>query len=80
MAYRPGAASMIQCFESSDWGSIRRVQHEWSHNYGAMHDKDGGTNCDSPCINNGGWDRTEEQVADVWCNRCKKLMEPNLGK
>ena len=80
LAYCPGRQSIIQCFQHTDWGTIRRVQHEWSHNYGAQHSGDGGTNCTSACINNGGWDSTLSQVADVWCSRCKNAIQPNLGK
>lgn len=77
LAYPLGQQSIIQCFGSSDWGSVRRIQHEWSHNYGARHTEDGGI-CTSACINNGGWDNAHYKVADVWCSRCKADMEPNL--
>ncbi|MFA5676192.1 MAG: DNRLRE domain-containing protein [Christensenellales bacterium] len=70
-------ASMVQCYSSSNWPTIRRVQHEWSHNYGARHSGDGGT-CTSNCINNGGWDNILYEVPDVWCSRCKNAMAPYL--
>lgn len=84
LAYYPGdqpnlQASIIQCFDGSDWGSVRRAQHEWSHNYYAIHNGEDGTYCTSPCIMNSGWDNTYYDVADVWCSRCKAAMGSYLG-
>ena len=79
----PGVqASMVRCNTYStnmDWGTVRRMQHEWSHGYGAQHTGDGGTVCTSNCINNSGFNNSFLPVADVWCSRCKTAMSAHLG-
>ena len=71
--------STVQCYTIAfEYNAVRRVQHEWSHNYGADHSGIGGTYCTSDCINNGGWDDKNYPVPDVWCSRCKAAMAPYL--
>lgn len=88
LAYGPDKpCSMALCTDVSEtsteyWGSMRRMQHEWSHNLGAKHNGEqstGGLYCPTNCINNSGMDNYRYQVPDVWCSRCKLTMQSALN-
>ena len=79
-AYCPGRESIVQCYDYTNWLTIRRVQHEWSHNLGAQHSGEGGTYCTSDCINNGGMDKFSQHVPNIWCRRCENAMASEIAK
>jgi predicted Zn-dependent protease len=63
--------------EQNRWATIRTIQHELSHNYGAR-DRD----CNSPAcvvVVRGFWNDMFD-VPDVWCGNCKNKMFPNISR
>ena len=76
---------------SSRWGAatglgntnltIRILQHEWSHNYGAR-DRGGryGNPCAVHCImdgDGGAWLSVPQSIDSLWCERCRRDIIPN---
>ena len=61
-----------------EWLSVRTVQHEWSHSYGAY---DSATNpggpCLSYCIMVANWLNVTQAVYNVWCERCRQTILNN---
>ncbi|MBE7057024.1 MAG: hypothetical protein E7388_06255 [Ruminococcaceae bacterium] len=57
--------------------SIRRIQHETTHNWGGNHTSEENP-CTSRCINNGGFDNVYDyDLTCIWCNRCLSQMTIN---
>ncbi len=81
-SYLPGSApnlmaSVIQC-DTNVKLSARRVQHEWSHMYGARDSSDSDP-CTGRCIMNGGFGESFISAPDIWCSKCKAVIAAHLG-
>ena len=58
--------------------SIRILQHEWSHNYGAE-DSHQDDPCQTACIMAVDWFNVRQEVYNVWCERCRLVILANRG-
>lgn len=57
--------------------SVRRIQHEMTHNWGGRHQEIGDM-CTGRCINNGGFDNVQDyELSCIWCNRCLNDLDIN---
>jgi len=76
-----GRRSITSISPDPSWISVRVLQHEWSHNYGA---RDFGTlphhrpdRCKSTCIMDNGYFDVRQDVWNVWCVRCGTIINAN---
>jgi len=60
--------------ETYYWHTVRVIQHELAHNYGARH-------CNRECIMNVPefWD-VHRDLTEIWCDPCKTTMIPYINK
>lgn len=72
-AWINGKASIVEG-TGYDWGTIRRMQHEFTHCYGGQHNGENGHYCSSSCINNSGWDNAYYHVSNIWCDNCYRVV------
>ena len=83
LGYVNGNSTVVLISRSTDeeskayMNSIRRIQHELTHNWGGRHQSENDM-CTGRCINNGGFDEVYDyELSCIWCNRCLKNMNIN---